>query len=397
MLMPRFIKQFIPTVFFGFFLLFSAQAQQLSNKATVSVITCGPGSEMYSAFGHSAFRVSDPIIGLDKIYNYGTFDFNAPNFYLNFAKGNLIYQLSTTRFAYFLQVYDYENRWVTAQELNLDQQQVQAVFNYLENNALPKNRSYRYDFFFENCATKIEDVIVEVLQDSVTFTNNHINTSKTYRNLIADYTATNFKWGKFGIDLALGSVIDVPAPKDDYKFLPDYILEAFAHATIIKNGKPQPLVKQQKNILKNQNYSPSVIVTPFWLLFVLSTFLLYITYKNIKNNKRSKWVDFFVFFITGTIGLVVLLLWFATAHTATYKNLNFLWAFAPNFIMAFYMLQSKIARFAVYYLAGLLLLLVIMTVVWILKIQVFNIALIPLLLFLAVRYVYLIKYFKKTV
>lgn len=396
MLLPRLSKHFFSIVVFGWFILFGLQAQQLSNKATVSVITCGPGSEMYSAFGHSAFRVNDPVIGLDKIYNYGTFDFNAPNFYFNFAKGNLIYQLSTTRFAYFLQVYDYENRWVTTQELNLDQQQVQAVFNYLENNALPKNKSYRYDFFFENCATKIEDVIVEVLQDSVQFTNNHINTSKTYRNLIADYTAANFKWGKFGIDLALGSVIDVKAPKDDYKFLPDYILEAFTHATLLKNGEKVPLVKQQKTILNNQNIPPSPIITPFWLLLILSIFLLYITFKNIKNNTRSKWVDFFTFFTTGIIGLVVLLLWFATAHTATYKNLNFLWAFAPNLIMAFYMLQANIARFVVYYLIGLLLLLAVMIVVWVLKIQVFNMALIPLLFFLVVRYVFLINYFKKT-
>lgn len=395
MLMPRFIKQLIPAIFFGFFMLFSAQAQQLSNKAAVSVITCGPGSEMYSAFGHSAFRVSDPIIGLDKIYNYGTFDFNAPNFYLNFAKGNLIYQLSTTRFAYFLQVYNYENRWVTAQELNLDHQQVLAVFNYLENNALPKNKAYRYDFFFENCATKIEDVIVEVLQDSVQFTNNHISSTKTYRNLIADYTAKDFKWGKFGIDLALGSVIDVQAPKDDYKFLPDYILEAFAHATIIKNGKTEPLVKQQKNILNNQNKPPAHVLSPFLLLLIFSGWLLYITYKNIKNNTRSKWVDFFTFFVTGIIGVVVLLLWFATAHTATYKNLNFLWAFAPNLIVAFYMLKTKIPPYIGYYLKVLLALLLVLIVVWLLKIQVFNTALIPFLLLLTVRYVFLLRFLKK--
>jgi len=109
----------------------------LSQKASISVVTCGPGSELYSSFGHSAFRVYDPINKIDKIYNYGTFNFNAPNFYLNFAKGKLTYQLSTSRFGYFLQVYKYENRWVKTQELDLNQEEIQATFIFLENNAKP--------------------------------------------------------------------------------------------------------------------------------------------------------------------------------------------------------------------------------------------------------------------
>ena len=87
---------FLVTVFFTGF-----SQNTLSEKATISVITCGSGSELYSTFGHSAFRIHDPLTGLDKIYNYGTFDFNAPNFYLNFVKGKLTYQLSTTKFHYF--------------------------------------------------------------------------------------------------------------------------------------------------------------------------------------------------------------------------------------------------------------------------------------------------------
>ena len=104
--------------------------QKLSTKATVSIVTCGSGDELYSTFGHSAFRVFDPPLILDKIYNYGTFDFNAPNFYLNFAKGKLIYQLSTSTFSRFLREYQYEKRWVKTQELNLSTNQVQEVFNF---------------------------------------------------------------------------------------------------------------------------------------------------------------------------------------------------------------------------------------------------------------------------
>ena len=201
----------------------------LSEKATISVITCGSGTELYSTFGHSAFRIKDPLTGLDKIYNYGTFDFNAPNFYLNFAKGKLTYQLSTTNFLYFLREYQYENRWVKAQVLNLNQQEVKAIFLFLENNAKPENRAYQYDFFYDNCSTKIEEVIKTVLKDNVEFNNSHIKTTKSHRDLISDYTE-NQQWGKFGIDLALGSVIDREATKDEYKFLPDYIFLASENA-----------------------------------------------------------------------------------------------------------------------------------------------------------------------
>jgi len=133
-------------IFILLFNIFQLTAQdKLSPKATVSVVTCGSGNELFSAFGHSAFRIFDPAIGLDKIYNYGTFDFNAPNFYLNFAKGKLIYRLSTTNFNRFFSVYQYENRWVKTQLLNLTAEEVQLMFNFLENNAKPENSDYQYD------------------------------------------------------------------------------------------------------------------------------------------------------------------------------------------------------------------------------------------------------------
>jgi len=362
--------------------------QKLSEKASVSVVTCGPGAELYTTFGHSAFRIYDPLLKIDKIYNYGTFNFNAPNFYLNFAKGKLTYELSTANFRLFLRVYQYENRWVKSQILNLEYDDVQKVYNFLENNAKPQNKSYEYDFFYDNCSTKIEEVIKTVLQEKVSFTNTHITTTKSHRDLIDDYTK-NHKWSKFGIDLALGSVIDDEATKDDYKFLPDYIYEAFNNATINTN---KPLVKRNITFLKEtvkpvsfQYYQPLII------LFIVSILIIFRTYKNHKTNNRSKWIDFILYFSTGLIGVAVLLLWFATTHTATYKNLNFLWAFAPNLIVAFYMLKSKLPEWIKKYNWFLILLLILMILVWLFKVQVFNIALLPLVLALGIRYLFLIK------
>jgi len=373
--------------------VFQLNAQKLSDKATVSVITCGPGSELYSAFGHSAFRVQDPVFQLDKIYNYGTFDFNAPNFYLNFAKGKITYQLSTSSFIRFLREYNYENRWVKAQELNLTPADVQKVYDFLENNAKPQNKYYQYDFFYNNCATKIEDIIQNILKDKVHFTTNYIKTNKTHRDLIADYTS-NFKWAKFGIDLALGSVIDKKANKKDYNFLPDYIFKTFENATITtENNQTKPLVEKETTVLSSkktiQHYS---LFSPANIIFILSLLIAFITYSDFKKNKRTKIIDFLLYFITGIIGVIVLLLWFATSHTATYRNLNFLWAFAPNFIVAFILLKNKMPKWIVIYNKLLLLFIALTFSIWLLKIQVFNLAIIPFLLVLSIRYSYLIKF-----
>jgi len=395
LLMMVFSDMMHKKIHFIFILLFScfqlAAQQKLTSEATVSVVTCGPGSELYSAFGHSAFRVYDPLLKLDKIYNYGTFDFNKPNFYLNFAKGKLTYQLSTTRYGYFLQQFNYENRWVKTQELDLDETDVQAVYDFLENNAKPENKSYQYDFFYDNCSTKIEEVIKAVLKEKVTFDNNHITDHKSHRDLIADYTAEKFKWGKFGIDLALGSVIDREATTFEYKFLPDYIYLGFNNATINVDGKNKPLVKANNTVLNEVKQPvPFSITQPFIVFLVIALFLIYKTYQNYTTDKRSKWVDFFLYFITGLIGIMVLLLWFASSHTATYRNLNFLWAFAPNLVVAFFMFKKVLPKWLKNYNKLLLVLLVIQAVLWLLKIQDFNIAILPIITMLFVRYSFLI-------
>ena len=378
--------------FFVFILfLFSTQLSaqlNVSKKASISVITCGPGTELYSTFGHSALRVYDPINGLDKIYNYGTFNFNAPNFYMNFAKGKLTYELSTSSFSWFLRIYQYENRWVKSQVLNLNQTDVQKVFDFLENNAKLENKAYQYDFFYDNCSTKIEEVITTVLGDKVSFSNSHITISKSHRDLIDDYTK-NQKWGKFGIDLALGSVIDDNATKDDYKFLPDYIYEAFNNAKI---GSDKPLVKSNITFLKEKTTEQAFsLITPFIVFLILSFIIIAITFINYKFNTRSKWLDFTLYFITGFIGVIVLLLWFATSHTATYQNFNFLWAFAPNLIVAFYLLKSKLPKWTFYYNLILLVLIGLMGLLWLIQFQVFNIAILPIIIALTLRYLFLIK------
>jgi hypothetical protein len=114
-------------------------SQNVSNQAEISVITCGPGNELYSTFGHTAIRVKDPVYRFDKVYNYGTFNFETPNFYLKFSRGQLDYMLSVSPYRFFVASYKNENRWIKEQVLNLTNSQMNEIYQFLENNALPDN------------------------------------------------------------------------------------------------------------------------------------------------------------------------------------------------------------------------------------------------------------------
>ncbi len=200
-----------------------SQGPVLSPSAEISIITCGPWQgEVYAAFGHSAIRVHDPSLGLDDAYNYGVFDFNQPNFYLNFTRGFLYYKLGVYSYPDFRDYYKYYNRYINEQVLDLSQDQKQAIYNYLEWNAKPENETYRYDYFYNNCATRVRDVFADVLKDSIQFDGSFITTHYTIRELTDLYLKYQ-PWGDLGIDIGLGLPMDKIAAPYEYMFLPDYI------------------------------------------------------------------------------------------------------------------------------------------------------------------------------
>jgi len=369
-----------------------AQGSGLSPAAQVSVITCGPGTELYSTFGHSAFRIKDPVNGLDRVYNYGTFNFNTPNFYVKFARGKLLYELRAYDFSNFLRGYHEENRWVKEQVLNLKNDQAQQVFDFLENNAKPENRAYKYDFFYDNCSTKMMAVLEQVLGTDLVFDPNFEEGKYTHRQLIQMYLG-ELPWSDFGIDLALGSVIDREIPSKAYMFLPDYVLQGVDASGIKESGIIKPLVKETNTILDskpliNKGWS----ITPFWVFTILAVAVILISIRDFKKRRRNKLLDYILFLSTGITGLVILLLWFATDHSATANNLNILWAFAPNLVFALILHQNR--SYYAHYMLFLLALLDLLAVLWIARIQVFSIALLPLLVLLNARYIYLWLYFK---
>ncbi|ULC60589.1 DUF4105 domain-containing protein [Flaviramulus sp. BrNp1-15] len=387
------------TLLFLFLLIFVevtlAQQQTLSEHAKISVLTVAPGASLNDAFGHSAFRIYDPELGLDITYGYGEYDFDAPNFYLKFAQGKLNYLMSEIEFQRFYQVYVYYNRSIKEQVLNISQAEKQKLYDFLINNYKPENRGYLYEFFFDNCATKIKDVANIALNNNITFNKPEGFNDATFRTLIQNNLNRN-SWGSLGIDVALGSVIDKTATPEDHMFLPENIYNFFESATL--KNRSEPLVKrsrvlfQQREVIK----SDSFLTSPLFVFGIIGLIILFITFKDYKKQKQSKWLDVSLFVITGIIGVFILLLWFATDHIGTHQNYNLLWAFALNIIFIGQLLKKQINQWFVKYLKFLIILLCLLTIHWMIGVQIFAIGLLPFLIALFVRYVFLVGFYSKT-
>lgn len=374
----------------------NAQFGSLSPASEISIITIGPGAELYDKFGHSAFRIKDSLSGIDVAFNYGVYDFETPNFYTKFAQGKLLYELKASYFQPFFESYVNQNRWVKEQVLNLTQTEKQAVSDFLWHNALPENKKYKYDFFFDNCATKIRDVVQEVLGENLEYNNDYILESLTFRQLIQQNLIAN-TWGSLGIDVALGAVIDQKAKPIEYQFLPKYVFEAADNAVIHRSGKNEALVKTTKELFKN-NPAPTTniyLLSPLFVFWILSLMIIFITFKDFRNKSRNKILDVVIFCVTGLLGVFLLLLWFATDHTATANNYNLLWAFPISIVFVIAITKNNISPALKRFVFFLLLLLALLTVHWISGVQVFAITLLPLLIALAIRYAYLIYFFKR--
>ena len=370
---------------------FQAQAQfpTLSEDAEVSLITIGPGKYLYDCFGHSAFRIKDPALGLDRAYNYGSYDSFEEGFYVNFSMGTADYKLDARDFDRFLYVYEYQNRWVKEQVLDITSEEKQAIFNFLETNRQPENMYYRYDQFYDNCATKLRDVVKDVLGDKLVFHDDFLTEEATLRDLV-DENAFNHPWWDLGIDIGLGNLVDKKASVEDRMYLPDYVHSAYEHATITRNGSERPAIKYARDLNTTDFYEQRKDTLDPWIVFtVLSILVIALTLRDYLKKQRSRAVDFSIFFVTGLVGTLVVFLWFGTHHTTTVNNMNILWAFMPNIVVAFFLLKRTPPVWTRVYSRFLVILLLAMAIVWITRFQVFNIGMLPLMVMFAFRYVFL--------
>ena len=368
---------------FLFLLIFQPKvnAQSLSPAATVSILTCNPGTDVYSMYGHTAIRVSDPSIGLDAVFNYGVFSFETPNFMLRFAKGQTDYLMVGEKFRSFMRAYDEEKRSVYEQVLNLSAEGKNKLFNALLENAKPENREYRYNFFIDNCATRVRDMIERNGGGTVHFTDNH--PTESYRDLIKKFHHT-FRWIDLGIDLLVGKLADQPVSSYGQMFLPDYLKDQFAKAEITLDGKAQPLVLETRTLVEYPNSKlntdlPWPAIT-FGLLFLL---VAVISARGYLRNTKTDWLHYWLLALTGVSGLIIGWFTLYSEHPAMSPNYNLLWAFPLNLLFAFVWKNKKWrnkTRFYFWLTGALLLLSFAMG-------QVFNLAVYFIILTLLVRVV----------
>lgn len=318
-------------------LLASAQVpDSLSAQARISLVTVYPGEAIYSAFGHTAFRVYDPVQQIDWLFNYGTFDFGDPLFLPKFIYGQLDYFLSVSDYPANLAFYrDQEHRPVVEQVLNLEAGQQQAMWQFLRRNALPEYRAYRYDFLFDNCATRPRDVLEQTL--GVVWPDDPAVPSAPFRALIRGYLPDQ-PWLSTGIDLVLGLPTDRAATAREAMFLPVVLQEAVAAARLPSADGTVPLVARTDTVYWASTYRFPREASFRWDLLLavallgLGTVWTFVDHH--KGGRRVRWLDVLLLGGVGLAGLVLLFMWFGTHHRVTAQNLNLLWAWPSHLVVA---------------------------------------------------------------
>lgn len=313
-------------------LLSSLSAQvQLSDSASISLLTASPwNGALYALFGHTAIHVQDDSTGVDLVYNYGFFDSSQPHFYYNFVRGKTDYILGVTTFADFLFEYDHKGQQVIEQEIAFSSVEKQQLYEALFVNALPENRSYRYNYFYDNCSTRPRDMIEKSIKGTIHYP--PTPQEQSYRDLLHECLDA-YPWISFGIDLVIGTDADKTIGLREKMFLPSYLMDAFEGAVIIENDTVSyNLVKNSAVILTHQNERNSISeqgpLTPIVVAFVLLAFSILVTLLQIVKlnvSKLPKRFDTLLFASAGIAGFIVFFLMYFSEHPATSPNWNFVW------------------------------------------------------------------------
>ena len=374
------------TLILSFLLTITALAQQpaereddIYSNLEVSLLTCSPGDELYSAFGHTAIRVNDMV------FNYGMFNFNTEGFYIKFVSGQTDYELGVEMMQGFERQYERRNRSVIEQKLNLTNEEKAALFNALIDNTRPENKTYRYNFVFDNCATRPRVKIEECLKDAIKYDVKEENES--YRKLIEKYVGED-SWIKFGIDILIGAEADKTASFFDRLFLPDELMNAFATA---RRDNGERLVTETKEIVsqdKDEDDDEDNGVTPLAVAVIAMTI---ISIASLLFPRKLKAMDFVLFLATGLLGVVITYLCFFSLHPLVGENYNLLWLNPVHLIipLTIFIKKARKILMCVYLLTALAAVIAISGYIYLP--QEFNIAFLPFMAIIVVRALSAIK------
>lgn len=377
-----------------------SNAQQLSftDSTVISLITCSPGKEVYEKFGHTGIRIKDKKNGNDLIFNYGIFSFETENFYYKFIKGETDYQLGLYYTGNFLPAYAERNSVVWEQVLNLTVDERRKLIKLLLENYEPENRTYRYNFVFDNCATRPRDKILSALNGYVKLESN--NEPKTFRQWIGIYVGTD-TWLKFGIDLVFGMDADSFASPSQSMFLPEALMTEFQQAQIyLPNGQTKKLVSD-KNILVNKNAVSGTTsgwsIKPLTVSLILLIIGTLITIWDLFRRRHYKLFDSFLYIVTGLGGLIAAYLMFFSTHPLVKMNLNLLWLNPLNLVVGILMWNRKLRIPLFFYQFLNIMFLVGALIAFALSVQIFNIAVFPIIVLMLMRSTSWVAYLKRRI
>ena len=329
---------------------FISRSQPINDSCTkvISLLTCAPGTDLYSFWGHTAIRVKDSTRGMDIIYNYGIFDDSDPLFYVHFTRGIMRYSVSAETISDFMAEYEYEHRVVLEQVLNLSCSDKNRLYEALRTNTLEENRFYNYHFHTDNCTTRAGRVIESNLSEPLSYANTlptdnqKGNSEISFRDMIHEYlNKENAYWSELGIDFLLGSNLDKkPTNLEAIHFLPDYLYRGMDHAM----EGTKPMVLQRQTILRfPEEPEKTVWFTPallFSLLLILAIVFYLLRDKSFFANALLIF-DIVLFSLTGLIGLLITYLWLGRVDDVCRNNINILWAVPTNLIVIFFIRKRQ--------------------------------------------------------
>ncbi|NJK86877.1 MAG: DUF4105 domain-containing protein, partial [Bacteroidales bacterium] len=262
--------------------------------------------------GHTAIRVKDDQYGMDKVYNFGTFDFSSPFFYIRFVKGNLNYFLSVSDFEEFYVNSIVEKRKIVEQVLDIPVNEKNSIYHNLEDCYHSEARFYRYNFFYDNCATRVRDFIDPLIADTTNFC------CKSFRELIGPYLANSY-WLNLGINLVLGKQADKQASSSDFMFLPSYIFDILNQSgTVISTSV----------LMKGEAKTKSRI--PLNLAITGLVFLLFYSLSLIPLTRKVAY--YLTHSVVAVTGILLLIISLVSENGAFEGNFNIFWTF-PAFFM----------------------------------------------------------------
>lgn len=316
----------------------------ISDSVRIYLLTYTPGNELYSTFGHSSIRVINETSGTDKVYNYGTFNFETKNFYFKFFKGKLNYSLSKVNTDIVLKTTVLEKRSILQNELMLLPGEKRKLLKALETNYLPENREYRYDFLYDNCATRIYWLIDSITEGK--YKSNLAYNNPRFNILVNEYL-NQHPAAKLGFNLIAGKQILKKTEAIESLFLPDYLkyyLSSLSYNNKDLIGPDQILVH---NASQNQNES-----WLNWIMILLLVIGILIRRVELSTKKTYDLWSVFVLIIPSIFVLFSTLFWLISDHQIYAWNINLLWA-VPSLILVMLNKRKNKWRFLLFLPIGI--------------------------------------------